>query len=235
MAVLPDLSLTAEVKIKDLKVGQPTDSDPQVVTREGEHLRQIIWKRRRWLIGKGNALPPTAVGVGCDIDDGDARPVAQRVRKIPPQFREKVADFIKGLLSAGMIPPSTSPWASPIVKKNGVDIRLCIDYRLVKGLTQLMVYPMPVVNDLLEGLDKYLWYCSLDMAIGFWVVPMTDRARLISAFITPLGLFKWRHMQFGLCNAPQNYQGLIDNALYGFLRLSPDDATRDVFKEGKPV
>ncbi|OWY93207.1 LOW QUALITY PROTEIN: reverse transcriptase [Phytophthora megakarya] len=35
---------------------------------------------------------------------------------------------------------------------------------------------MPLVTDLLEDLDKYRWYCSLDMASGFWVVPMTDRA-----------------------------------------------------------
>ncbi|KAE9263088.1 hypothetical protein PR003_g33284, partial [Phytophthora rubi] len=113
----------------------------------------------------------------CDIDVGDAAPIAQRVRKIAPQFREKVSDLLKGLLSAKIIRHSTSPWASPIVmiiKKNGVDIRLCIDYRLVNGLTKLMIYPMPLINDLLEDLDKVLWYCSLDMASGLWVVSMTD-------------------------------------------------------------
>ncbi|OWY91190.1 reverse transcriptase [Phytophthora megakarya] len=123
-----------------------------------ERLRQIVWEKRKWLIGKGNALPPAAKGVICDIDVGNARPVAQRVRKISPQFREKLADLIRGLLSARMIRASKSPWASPIVvivKKNGVDIRLCVDYRLVNGLTQLMVYPMPLVTDLLEDLDNY--------------------------------------------------------------------------------
>ncbi|OWY98183.1 reverse transcriptase [Phytophthora megakarya] len=75
-------------------------------------------------------------------------------------------------------------------KSNGVDIRLCIDYKLVNSLTRLMVYPMPLISDLLEDLDKALWYCSLDVASGFWVVPMTDRAREISAFITPFGLFE---------------------------------------------
>ncbi|KAE9333740.1 hypothetical protein PR003_g13870 [Phytophthora rubi] len=62
---------------------------------------------------------------------------------------------------------STSPWVSPIVviiKKNGIDIRLCIDYRLVNSLMRLMIYPMPLINDLVEDLDKVLWYCSLDMA-----------------------------------------------------------------------
>ncbi|KAE9302977.1 hypothetical protein PF008_g22346 [Phytophthora fragariae] len=86
MAVLPDLSLTAEVKIEDLKVGMPTGLPPEEAARQETRLRQIIWKRRKWLIGKGNALPPAALGVVCDIDVGDATPVAQRVRKIPPLF-----------------------------------------------------------------------------------------------------------------------------------------------------
>ena len=174
-------------------------------------------------MGKGNALPPAARGAICDIDVGNARPIAQRVRKVAPQFREKLSDLIKGLLSSKIIQHSTSPWASPIViivKKNGVDIRLCIDYRMVNELTRFLVYPVPLVTELLEDLDKALWYCSLDMASGFWVVSMTDRARLISAFVTPFGLFEWKRMPFGLKNAPQIYQRLLDNALYGFLAIS---------------
>ncbi|POM65919.1 LOW QUALITY PROTEIN: Reverse transcriptase, partial [Phytophthora palmivora] len=176
----------------------------------------------------------------CDINVGEATPIAQRCRRVAPQFREKLSDLIKGLLSATIITHSTSPWASPIViiiKKNGVDIRLCIDYRLVNSLTKLMVYPMPLINDLLEGLDKVLWYCSLDMASGFGVVSMTERARKISAFITPFGLFEWTRMPFGLKNAPQIYQRLMDNALYGHLRIGPghhNEGMQDVFTEGEP-
>ncbi|KAE9081927.1 hypothetical protein PF010_g21792 [Phytophthora fragariae] len=237
MAVLPEVATTTEeVTIEHIQVGNPEDSSPEEI----ERLRQIIWKRCHLLMGKGNALPPAARGVVCDIDVGGATPVAQRCRRVAPQFREKLSDLIKGLLSAKMISPSTSPWASPIViiiKKNDVDIRLCIDYRVVNGLTQLIVYPMPLINDLLEDLDKVLWYCSLDMASGFWVVSMTERARLISAFITPFGLFEWNRMPFGLKNAPQIYQRLIDNALYGYLKISADVSNdsepRDVFLTGE--
>ena len=197
------------------------------------------------LMGKGNALPPAARGAICDIDVGGAAPIAQRVRPVAPKYREKLSDLIKGLLSAKIIRPSTSLWASPIVviiKKNGVDIRLCIDYRSVNQLTRLMVYPMPLIDDLLQGMDKALWYCSLDMASGFWVVEMTDRARMISAFITPTWLFEWLRMPFGLKNAPQIYQRLIDKALYGYLKISPDldmntaetPKSIDVFTKGEP-
>ncbi|OWZ19064.1 reverse transcriptase [Phytophthora megakarya] len=193
MAMLPEVPLTEEVKIEDLKTGCLEGVDPEEAAEMEERLRQMVWKTHKWLIRKGDALLSAAKGVICDIDVGNARPVPQRVRKISSQFREKLADLIRGLFSARMIRASKSPWASPIVvivKKNGVDIRLCVDYRLVNSWTQLMVYPMPLVTDLLEDLDMYRWYCSLDMVSGFWVVPMTDRARLLSAFITSFELFE---------------------------------------------
>ena len=168
------------------------------------------------------------VGAVCDIDVGGANPIAQRVRPVAPKFREKLADLSKGLLTAQIIRPSTSPWASPIVviiKKNGEDIRLCIDYRRVNQLTILMIYTMPLISDLLQDMNKSMWYCSLDMASGFWVVEMTERAREMSAFITPPGLFEWLRMPFGLKSAPQIYQRLIDNALYGYLKIGTRPTT----------
>ena len=101
---------------------------------------------------------------------------------------------------------------------------------------------MPLISELLQDMDKALWYCSLDMASGFWVVEMTERARMISAFITPSGLFEWLRMPFGLKNAPQIYQRLIDNALCGYMKIGTKaDAIStgssnliDVFTEGEP-
>ncbi|OWZ22109.1 reverse transcriptase [Phytophthora megakarya] len=191
MAVLPEIPLTADIKIEDLK----------------------------WLIGKGNALPPAAKGVVCDIDVGNAKPIAQR----------KLADLIRGLPSTRMVRASKSPWASPIViivKKNGVDIRPCVDYRLVNSLTQLMIYTMPLVTDLLEDLDKYRWYCSLDMASGFWVVPMTDRASLHHA-VRPVRM---------ATHALRTVQRAADISTAHIQRvLSPTGDTPDVFNDGDPV
>ena len=81
---------------------------------------------------------------------------------------------------------------------------------------------MPLISELLQDMDKAMWYCLSDTVSGFWVVEMTERARMFSAFITPSGLLKWLRMPFRLKNAPQIYQDLIDNALYGFLKIAGD-------------
>ena len=112
-----------------------------------------------------------------------------------------------------------------------------IVYRLSTGnqLTRLMLYPIPLISELLEDMDRAMWSWSLDMASGFWVVEMTEWARIFSAFITPSGLYEWLRMTFGLKNAPQIYQRLVDNALFG---ADPDVSSMesskwvDVFTEG---
>jgi hypothetical protein len=71
---------------------------------------------------------------------GDARPVAQRARQIAPHILVKVYELLKKRLETGLIELSESEWASPILivlKKNGVDIRMCINYRLVNQLIRL--------------------------------------------------------------------------------------------------
>ena len=101
---------------------------------------------------------------------------------------------------------------------------------------------MPLTNELLQDMYKAMWCCSLDMASGFWMVQMTERAKLISAFVTPSGLFEWLRMPFGLKNAPQIYQHLIVNALYEYLNSGAGKKATatysyrltDVFTEGEP-
>ena len=66
---------------------------------------------------------------------------------------------------------------------------------------------------------------------------MSERAKVISAFITPFGLFEWLRMFFGLKNALQIYQRLVDNAIYGYIKIVkgvPSEGMIDVIKDGKP-
>nr|KAE8924084.1 hypothetical protein PF009_g25678 [Phytophthora fragariae] len=98
MAILPEVTQsTEEVTLEDIQVGDPAVNTAEEIDR----LRRLIWRHRHLLIGKGNALPPAARGIVCDIDVRGAKPIAQRVRKVAPPFREKLSDLIKGLHELG--------------------------------------------------------------------------------------------------------------------------------------
>ncbi|KAE9302753.1 hypothetical protein PR003_g22178 [Phytophthora rubi] len=219
LAALPelkDLSPKADLATADIGESGVTTSEMET------QVRVILEKHHASFLGDGNAVPAPARGVVCDLDVGDAKPVAQRSRPIRPQHLRKVYELLEKLVQTKLVEYSDSDWASPIVivmKKNGVDIRLCIDYRLVNQLIKLMHYPLPLIDDLLIGFESTMWFLSLDMASGFWAVPMTLRAKHISAFICPHGHFQWTRMPFGLKNAPLIYQQMLDNCLWGFVRL----------------
>lgn len=222
LAMLPDMEqLEPHADVDEADAGELDENTPE----ELERLRAILRKHQVAFLGSGNALPPAARGVICDLEvESGTAPVAQRARRIPGNLLPKVYELLKRLLESSIIEMSSSEWASPIVivmKKNGVDIRLCIDYRLVNQLIKLLSYPLPLIDELLDNFDAVMWFLSLDMASGFWAISMTERAKLISAFICPLGHFQWVRMPFGLKNAPLIYQKVIDNCLWGFVRLPP--------------
>ncbi|KAE8965758.1 hypothetical protein PR001_g28626, partial [Phytophthora rubi] len=223
LAALPELrDLSPKADLSTADVGVPGVTTPEMDAQ----IHTILERHHASFLGDGNAVPTPARGVVCDLDVGDAQPVAQRSRPIRPEHLQKVYDLLKKLLETKLVEYSDSQWASPIVivmKKNGVDIRLCIDYRLVNQLIKLMHYPLPLIDDLLIGFESAMWFLSLDMTSGFWAVPMTLRAQYISAFICPLGHFQWTRMPFGLKNAPLIYQQMLDNCLWGFVRLPPGE------------
>ncbi|OWZ04254.1 hypothetical protein PHMEG_00023869 [Phytophthora megakarya] len=188
LAFLPDLtepSVTA-LDYEGSNVKNLTDEQQQ-------RLVEMLKSHESIMISSGNALPPPSYGVVCDIDVNNPDPIKQRARRIPLRYLQKLYELLKGLLKAGLIAFSDSPWASPIVivlKKNGEDIRLCIDYKMVNTVTAILEYAMPLVDDLLTELESYLWFCSLDAASGFWAILMTMRARMVSTFVCALGHFE---------------------------------------------
>ena len=230
LTMIPEFEYTepAPIDISEIDFGEDENT-----VEEKAQMEAVLEKYKSVFVDGGNGMPPPAQGVVCDIDVGNAEPVAQRSRRVPPQYLDKLLILLKDLLKAGLIVMSESEWASPIVlvvKKNKVDIRLCIDYRMVNSLTKLKTYSMPLIDDMLDNLHAINWYCSIDAASGFWAIPMTARAQKISAFICPLGHFEWTRMAQGLKNAPQLYQRILDNAIYGYVRPGTGWESCDKFK-----
>ena len=151
------------------------------------------------------------------IDTGDNRPVRLPPYRIPHAYRESVQKEIEELKEQGIIVPSESEWAAPIVlvgKKDG-SLRLCVDYRRLNSLSKADAYPMPRIEELIDGLGKAKYLSTLDLAKGYWQVPVAVEDQPKTAFTTPFGLFEFKRMPFGLKGAPATFQRMMDMLLTG--------------------
>ncbi len=75
------------------------------------------------------------------------------------------------MCTQGVIEPSASPWASPIVlvrKKNG-ETRFCVKYRRLNEVTHKDSYPLPSIDDTLEALAEAKLFSTLDLKTA-WVL-----------------------------------------------------------------
>lgn len=151
------------------------------------------------------------------INTGDALPIRQSLRRLPTHRREVAEEEINKMIRKGVIEPSDSSWASPIVmvKKKDGSIRFCVDYRKLNGVTKKDGYPLPRIDESLQSLGGNKWFCSLDLESGYWQIAMDEDSKEKTAFISSLGLFQFKVMSFGLCNAPATFERMMEKMLSG--------------------
>ncbi|KAJ8026619.1 hypothetical protein HOLleu_31507 [Holothuria leucospilota] len=69
-------------------------------------------------------------------------------------------------------------------------------YREVNAVTRTDSYPIPRIDDCIDRIGKATYVSKFDLLKGYWEIPLTERARKISAFVTPDGLFQYKVMPF---------------------------------------
>ncbi len=152
-----------------------------------------------------------------EIDTGETRPIKQAPRRLPFTKRNIEREEIEKMKRQGIIEPSVSPWASPVVlvtKKDGTT-RFCIDYRKVNAATTKDAYPLPRIDDCLDSLAGSVWFSTLDLNSGYWQVEMEESSKAQTAFVSRSGLFQFKVMPFGLANAPSTFERLMEETMRG--------------------
>ena len=212
----PGASAGSDRDIGDEVNGLVERASPHLTREECRQL-QMAMAARKHLFAKGKGDLGRTDIVQHRIHTGDQPAIKQRVRRYPAARREEERQLVEDMLAIGIIQESNSAWSSPtvLVKKKDGTTRFCIDYRRLNQATKVDAYPLPHIEDSLNTLGGARFFCSLDLASGYWQVEMDAADREKTAFVTQGGLYEFRVMPFGLVNAPATFERLMERVLRG--------------------
>ncbi|CAN6679378.1 unnamed protein product [Malus baccata var. baccata] len=179
-----------------------------------------------WTLADIKGISPTTCMHRILLEEG-AKPSQEAQRRLNPPMLEVVKKEVIKLLDCGVIYPiSDSRWVSPVQvvpKKSGVTVvkneeqklvptrvvtgwRVCIDYKKLNAMTRKDHFPLPFLDQMLERLAGYQFYCFLDGYSGYNQIVIAPEDQEKTTFTCPFGTFAYRRMPFGLCNALATFQ-----------------------------
>jgi hypothetical protein len=233
----------------------PAESLPVIIASDlvdaqEEKLLDVLREHKEaigWTIEDIKGISPLVAMYKIHLEE-NAKPSREPQRRLNPAMQEVVRAEVIKLLDVGIIYPiSDSKWVSPIhvvpkqagltVVKNKDDElvptrvqsgwRVCIDYRKLNAATRKDHFPLPFIDQMVERLAGHEYYCFLDGYFGYNQVLVDPEDQEKTTFTYPFGMFAYRRMPFGLCNAPATFQRCMISIFFDmverFLEIFMDD------------
>ncbi len=163
-------------------------------TQQRNEMRALIMAHKE-VFYDGGELPIVNVGIEHSIRFKDeVGPIAFQPRRLSREAEKEVREELKELEKMGVIRPSNSPWAAPIVcaRRQDGSIRLAIDYRSINCASlPATLQPIPRMDDLVDRLSGAKYFAVLDAKCGYHQMPLNREEAELTAFVVP-----WAHYEF---------------------------------------
>lgn len=205
---LDDLALLPEIS----KATPTTVEIPFV--EAGSAIDRICKRFPKVFSGKLTTKPANVKPLGIKLREGAEFPATmrERLRPIPLAYQSEVDRQLKEMTDCDVIEEvrDAEHYSQLLVvrKKDGA-LRLCIDYRGLNSITVRNRHPIPLIKDLVARLRGQKMLGVLDMAQGYWQTSIAEDSRQFTTFATPQGMFRFKRVAFGLCNAPTYFQSAM--------------------------
>jgi hypothetical protein len=149
--------------------------------------------------------------------------MASKFRRLDAEKLSTAKREFLALEQPGMVRQSNIPWASPLhmVSKQGGTWRPCGDYPLLNSVRVLDTYSIPNMLDFATRAEGCTHFLKIDLKKGYHQVSMNTADITKTAITTLFGLFEFTCMTFGMWNAGNTFQRLINRTLRGMESSSP--------------
>jgi hypothetical protein len=139
--------------------------------------------------------------------------------KMSMEQLEAAKTYIYENLHKGFIVPSNAPFASPILmaKKADGGLRFCVDFRKLNSVTKKDLYPLPLIDEMMQRVRGAKYFTKLDIRQGFHRIRMDPDSEDLTTFRSRYGSYKYKVMPFGVTNGPASFQRFMNSVLTGIL------------------
>uniref|UniRef100_A0A2M4CKM2 RNA-directed DNA polymerase n=1 Tax=Anopheles darlingi TaxID=43151 RepID=A0A2M4CKM2_ANODA len=163
------------------------------------------------------------------VPDGQLIPCRDTPRQLAHSEEKAVDQQVEEWLQQGIVRESTSDFASKVVvvKKKDGSSRVCVDYRKLNAGVLKDGFPVPIVEEVLNKLQKAKWFTVMDLANGFFHVPVEEESKKYTAFATKKGLFEFNRAPFGFCNSPAAFIRFVNYVFRDLLKENMLDLYMD--------
>lgn len=146
--------------------------------------------------------------------------------------------WLDEMLAKDFIQPSKSPVASPcfFIPKKDSKKRLVVDWRKINAITVKDQYPLPRTDEIMDRVRGSKVFSKFDLRNGYNLIRIKKGDEWKTAFRTRWGLFEFKVMHFGLCNAPAVFQRMMNEVLAPVLDVDATNYLDDTlsFAEALP-
>ena len=140
-------------------------------------------------------------------------------RSVPYPMLNRVRAELNDMVNKGVIFEVDQPteWVAPmvVVPKPNNAVRICVDYTELNKVVRREVYPMSHVEASLAKLGRGTIFTKLDANSGFYQIPLSNKSKLLTTFLTPFGRFAFNRLPFGLSSSPEIYSKIVSEVLSG--------------------
>lgn len=157
-----------------------------------------------------------------EISYDKTRPPCRNIfMNIPPAVKPLVEQRLQHLISANIIERVTEDMDTSfcssmlVVPKGRDDIRLVIDLRGPNRYINRTPFSMPTLEKILVDLNGSNWFSTIDLSNAFFHIELHENSRHLTNFFTEFGMFRYVRLPFGLCNAPDIFQEVLQRKILG--------------------